>query len=466
MKKGAKLLCGILGVAFLATGCATVGNVNNTEKEVIYNGNAAVCVGDYVYFGNSLADYTTFTSDSSYKTAAQVSYLNRLNAAVKFSATSKDYSPKDLEKVNDEVVGQSNNFMFALGDYIYFSTPKREQEKDDKGVPQYVYSHSTIYRSKLNGDNKSAIYKTTGDISNIEVLKYNGKYYIVMLEGTNLVKIEVGNNYSSKVIAKDVTSIAIPKTYQKTNEQSTLDWNGQIIYTTSRKDEDNADINGTKVSKIAVDTEKTKTVFEEQGVSVNLLGRERDVVFYTIDSVSYAFDTNASGAIDLKSSAYKIYGASISDVNLIATNQRELGLLYTSNSKTIYRTTSGVNGVLNFKANGESVSASVVTVSGRTVLLASSTGLYKADLSTVYEREENGSVDVECQTIATHSAIKSDLVSYDGKYVYYYAQLENVEEDESITETDSNYYLYRAEVNRENDYQLLSLTQTSDRHSK
>lgn len=465
MKKGAKLLCGILGVAFLATGCATVGNVNNTEKEVIYNGNAAVCVGDYVYFGNSFADYTTFTSDGSYKTAAQVSYLNRLENAVKLSATNKDYSPNNTEKVNDEVVGQANNFMFVLGDYIYFTTPKREQEQDSSGVPQYVYSHSTLYRSRLNGDGKSVVYKTTGDISNIEVLKYNGKYYIVMLEDTNLVRIEIGDNYSSKVIAEDVTSIAIPKTYQKANKQSTLDWNGQIIFTTSRTDEDNSDISGTKVSKIAVDTEKTKTIFNQQGTNVSLVGRERNVVFYTINSVSYAFDSNTSGEVDLKSNKYEIYSAAISDVNLIATNARELGLLYTSNSKTIYRTTAGVNGVLNFKADGQAITASVVAVSTTQVLLASSTGLYMADLADVYGRTTNGSVDVECHTIATHSAIKTNYVSFDGKYVYYYAQLEDVEDDENITESDANYYLYRADVSKENSYTLLSLTQTEDRHS-
>lgn len=465
MKKGAKLLCGILGVAFLATGCATVGNVNNTEKEVIYNGNAAVCVSDYVYFGNSLADYTTFTSDGSYKTAAQISYLNRLETAVKLSATSKDYSPKNTEKVNDEVVGQKNNFMFVLGDYIYFSTPKREQEKDSEGIPQYVYSQSTLYRSKLNGDNKSVIYKTTGDISNIEVLKYNGKYYIVMLEGTNLVKIEIGDNYSSKVIAKDVSAIAIPKTYQKANEQSTLSWNGQIVFATARKDESNSDISGTKISKIDVATEKVKTIFDEQAVTVNLLGREKDVIFYTINSVSYAFDTNKAGTVDLKSSEYEIYSAAISDVNLIASQNKEYGLLYTSNSKTVYRTTSGKTGVVNFTVDGSSISASVVNVSGRRVFLASSTGLYSAELSDVYSRTTNGAVDVECHTIATHSAIKTDLVSYDGKYIYYYAQLENVEDDETITDTDANYYLYRANVNNTNDYALLSLTQTDSRHS-
>lgn len=464
MKRGSKLLCGLLSVAFLVTGCATVGNVNNTENEVIYNGNAAVCVSDYVYFGNSLADYSTFTNDNSYKDSAKISYLNRLENAVKLSANSKDYSPKNTEKVNDEVVGQDHNFMFVLGDYIYFTAPKREQERDSSGVPQYVYSHSTLYRSKLNGDGKSQIYKTNGDITNIQVLKYDGNYYIVMLAGTELVKIQIGNRISASVLASGVNAIAIPKTYQKANEQSTLDWNGYIFYTTTRKDENNSDITGTKLSKILVSGGNAQKVWEAQNKTLSLVGRERNVIYYTIGDLSYAFDTNTHGSVDLASNEYKIYDAKISDVNLIATTNKEYGLLFTSNSKTIYRTANGKTGVMTFTAEGSAITASVVQVSGRRIFLASTTGVYSAEISNVFNTTVDKDFSIECQTIATMSEIKTNMISYDGKYIYFYSKLQEVNED-AITETDSNYYLYRANISKTNDYALLSLTQTSSRHS-
>ena len=50
MKKTTKLLCGLLGVGFLLTGCATVSTIKNKDSELIFNGNSAVMINDsYLY---------------------------------------------------------------------------------------------------------------------------------------------------------------------------------------------------------------------------------------------------------------------------------------------------------------------------------------------------------------------------------------------------------------------------------
>ena len=50
MKKTTKLLCGLLGVGLLLTGCATVGAIKNNDPELIYNGNSAVMINDSYYY--------------------------------------------------------------------------------------------------------------------------------------------------------------------------------------------------------------------------------------------------------------------------------------------------------------------------------------------------------------------------------------------------------------------------------
>ena len=95
MKKFLKVLCFIFGFGFLLAGCATVGNITNSNSEIIYNGNSAVLVDGYLYYGNAFADISGFSSDRDYKTNARVSYLARLNTNA-LEAKSEDYSPKML----------------------------------------------------------------------------------------------------------------------------------------------------------------------------------------------------------------------------------------------------------------------------------------------------------------------------------------------------------------------------------
>ena len=467
MKKITKLLCGILGVAFLATGCATVGNIKNNDSELIYNGNAAVMVDGYLYYGNAFTDINgdSFKNLNNYKESAKLSYLARLNTNIELAAKTNDYSPKEVSKVAEEVVGQENQFMFVLGQYVYYTTPKKEQSTNSDNKLEYQFSYSTLCRSKLNGDDRKELYKTEAKITKIEALKYNGKYYIVFLAGENLVKMELGNKVKTTTIATGVNGIAIPKTYEKNKEQSTLDWNGMIYYTTARSVEDNTDISGTVLSKISVAGGSASQVGFKQGKTISLVGRERDVVFYTIDSKTYKLDTNKVGQVDVTSENYKYYDAAISKINLVASSARELGYLFTSNSNLVFKTVAGESAVLKFESDGTSIS-NIAFVNGRTIYLESATGLYSADISniTITNGEQK---TVECTKIVTMTAMHEGLYSFDGKYIYFYAQLEKENDEDKITETDGNYYLYRTRVGGSDkySYELLGLTQTKERHS-
>ena len=454
MKKITKVLCGILGAGLLLTGCSTVSNIKNSDSELIYNGSAAVMVDNYLYYANAIP--SSITTEDEYKSNAAIAYLARLNTNV-LNATSKDYSPKSVDAVTKEVVGQTNAFKFVLGDYVYYTTPKTEQVENDEGKLVYAFDCMKLYKSKLNGDAKKCLYTSANAITKIETLKYNNKYYVVLLDGTKLVKIEVNDKNKVDTIAEDVQSIALPKTYAKNREQSTLTWNGNLYYTKTNTS------GNTEVKKVSVAGGEESNVWT--GSSLTFVGREKDQLFYTIGSVTYKFNSNLTAASPLDSNNYKFYAAAISDINLIASDEVEYGYLFTANSKTTYVTNSGKTGVINFTANDEALSASIIAIDGRVVLLSTATGIYKAEISSAFNGN-GGSVTVECATLAEMTAVSQTLYAYDGKYVYFYAQLEQVDED-GITTTDANYYLYRAKVgqNSLNNYELLSLTKTDKRHS-
>lgn len=486
MKKFSKVLCCILGLGFLLTGCATVGNIKNDNKELIYNGNSAVMVDGHLYYGNAFADYSSFSSDSDYKKSAQLAYLARLNTNVELSAKTEDYSPKNVEKVAEEVVGQSKNFMFVLGNYIYYATPNRQRIKGDDGKSKHYFNYTALYRSKLNGDGKQKIYTTAGEISDIQVLKYENKYYVVMLAGTDLVKIQLGNDTKTTVVAKDVKSVAIPKTKRDGVASSTYDWNGYVYFTVDNKDEDNSDISGSIVKRVLISSkDEEKLTTWSNGTTVSFIGREKDQLFFTMSGheteVFTADVSDHSETIKNFDTNTKFYSAStISNISLIATEAREYGYVFTTSSGALaYGTKAGKCGAITLKNGDDTISSfKVLFVKDRTVFLSTTSGIYSADLSAVFN---DNAKTVSCTTIVTMTSIyDGTLYAYDGTYIYYYAKLEEVKTDESKeddksdtkTETDDNYYLYRTKVSKSSSadagkaYELLGLTKIKSRRTK
>lgn len=485
MKKISKVLCCILGLGFLLTGCATVGNIKNDNKELIYNGNSAVMVDGHLYYGNAFADYSGFSSDNDYKSSAKLAYLARLDTNVELSAKTEDYSPKNVEKVAEEVVGQSKNFMFVLGDYIYYATPNRQRIKGDDGKSKHYFNYTALYRSKLNGDSKEKIYTTTGEISNIQVLKYENKYYVVMLAGTDLVKIQLGNSTKTTVIAKDVKSVAIPKTKRDGVASSTYDWNGYVYFTTDNTNEDNSDISGSVVKRILISSkDEEKLATWANGTTVSFIGREKDQLFFTMTGheteVFTADVSEHSTTIKNFDTNTRFYSAStISDISLIATEAVEYGYVFTTSSGALaYATKSGKSGVITLKNGEDEISSfKVLFVKDRTVFLSTTSGIYSADLSEVFN---GNTTTISCTTIVTMTSIYDGaLYAYDGTYIYYYAKLEEVKSDEdkdddsdTKTETDDNYYLYRTKVSKSSSadagkaYELLGLTKIKSRRTK
>ena len=68
-----------------------------------------------------------------------------------------------------------------------------------------------------------------------------------MLAGTNLVRLNLTNGGAQTL--SGVTSVAMPKTYQKTILGSTTDWNGVLYYT---KNSDISDVTYNEVYTVSI----------------------------------------------------------------------------------------------------------------------------------------------------------------------------------------------------------------------
>lgn len=474
MKKFTKLLCGVLGLGFLLAGCGSSGDVKNSSSEIVYNGNSAVMVDGHLFYGNAFSDITTFTDDNSYKTAAKLSYLARLNTNVDLAAENKDFSPQNVTNLSELVSGYSKSNMFALGNYVYYATPNREEISGADGV-SHKYNYTTLYRTNINGGSAQKLYTTEGEIRQMEVLKQDGKYFVVIFAGSKLVKFEIGENVGGvQIIAENVNSVAMPKTYQQDKLGSTLDFNGYIYYTTARTVEEYPGATGTTFNRVLL-TNAEGEAMSSTTKSISLVGREKDVVFFTSDSETYSLDLsdNTSKNVFTAGTQSLFYSGSISNVSLVATANKNYGYLFNSNSKLIYKPTDGAARVVKFNDNTQTAISSynILATDGTAMYISTTTAIYKADFALI-----DASGNISCQTVVKMTAIyNGSLYAYDGKYIYFFAQLENTEEETEeetkITDTDANYYLYRvkADVNpnaeTQEPYQLLSKTETSERHS-
>lgn len=494
MKKFTKLMCGVLGLGFVLTGCATVSPIKNENKEIIYNGNSAVLVGDNIYFANAFADSTVFTDIKDYKAAAKYSYISRLNQSIDFATESGDYCPVDVEKVNADVAGHLRSFTFVLGNYIYYVTPNKEEAVSEEGVSGHYFAHSTFYRSKLDGSGRSKIYSTTGEVKSLEVLKYDGKYYMVMLAGEKLIKIQIGNSVkSAEVLAEDVKSIAIPETYQENNASATsLDWNGKIYFTTDRDGDEN--ITGSVFKSIMIDAKKDEDtkLYSTIGKTIEMMGREKDVVFYSIAESGkqievFMLDTKTvSGQIILGRSEDRVMATDkITDLTLITATStqgsaRELGYAFVSANESLETFTKDKKlKTISLTCGGETVSGYKVLASkDRTLYLSTTKAIYSVDLSQAFDNTQTEkNITLECRLIVEmEDGTISDnaLGALDGEYVYFYAKLQTVEteeddnaEEKEEEEEDHNLYMYRAKIGKTGaeNYELLSKTVIKSRHT-
>lgn len=444
-KKILKVFALIFCAAIFLTGCATVSNVKINGKDayfenIQYNQGQVVVVGDYVYFGNG------FTSSSEenfkYGEAAKTGYLSRLNKSqdLTFGDKVTDQlkpvsSPNQVEKVNDgKLVGYQNQDMFALGEYIYFTSANTHQTNQLEND----YTRVSLFRVKFNGDDFSEIVKNsafkTGEGSTITVQKgSDNNYYYIIAEPTenntfSIKSLKIGNSIGKiKTIAEKATSYAIA------DEASSVK---NVVYTVAS--EPTQTIATTSVK--AVDFASGDTTDLDNGVTgstLNFVGRVGDVVFYsyTYKGVQEIYYKSIANGESNFSPTQKFYNA---------TTIKEI---QKAGDGYAFKTSGGA---LMYKELNASSTLLLTSEQYSDILFVEDDQIYVSNSSTI---KRINTVNKEIETILSLEEGK-ELVSgqcgYDGEYIYFYSkivypEIDDMDEDDKPKE-DDRYYMFRTDM--------------------
>ena len=436
LKVFALLFC----AALFMTGCATVSDVKikpENYSKLIYSGGQVLVVENYLYFGNGYTDSSA--SDFNYDNAKKTGYLARLDLSkpLAFDDKVKDEeksnsSPKNIEKVNgDKLFGYPCQDMYALGDYIYFTsanTHKTTELEND-------YTRVSLFRVKYNGDGFKELVKNSafkqGEGSTITIRKAdNNNYYYIIVEPSDndtftIKTLKIGNNLGKlTTIAKDVTSYAI------CDDDSV---NKNIIFTVKSEQAQST----SAVKEVNIATGKVSDLDNGvTGSNVNLLGRVGDVVFYAYknpqdktEEVYYKNISNGESYFNPALSRRFYTATSISDI-------RKAGDGYAFK-------TSG--GALMFKTLDTSTSLLMTNEDFTDILFVDKDYIYTSSTSSI---KRISTIDKSIETILSleDKEIVSGQCGYDGNYIYYYTKVDQPEsEKDEEKEADENLYMFRTD---------------------
>lgn len=452
-----KLLAGIFATAVLVTGCATVSNVVGPNgksvyyDDIVYNQGQVVLVEDYLYYGNSYADSSA--SGFNYSASEKNGYLARLNVEenLKFdSSVTDEYktstSPKGILKVNQRFVGYQNQYMFALGSYLYFTSANTHKDSSLAND----YTRVSLFRVKFNGD-KFEEFGTYKHDSNSIITAQKGSdnnYYLIISEPAenstyNLYSIKIGDKLGkaqqlNKYTADGKEVIDSIQTAVACDTGSTIK---NIVYTVKSL------TSGLDTSEVkSVDFATGEVVSLDSGVAssqTKLLGRSKDVVFYSysLEGINEIYFKNLNGGDNYFNPvpANKFYNASeIKNIKPVGQ-----GYVFVSAS----------SGSLMYKTLDVTTDAVLLSTSSNfsDILFTENNYVYLSD-STSIKRINVLESEREIENIVTMNSIISGQCGYDGQNIYFYAQLEEKPEDN----TDENYYMYKTD--KLGNYQLIGKT--------
>lgn len=414
MKKiSSVLLLLLLCVCFTLTGCSSLSMPTGYET-VTSNGGFIVGAGDYVYFANAYKNYSSLTkkSDNSGNGVAQFA-LNRLELDGDVQKTGFWFKADEDESVNFELVvnkiaGYETANMYIVGEYLYFTTPNVHKNKSN----EYEFNLSTLFRIKLDGTGLKEILTTKSEGAKFYLT--GGENKQILIYDDNTIKcIDVYKNSTSvKAILDDeyeVTNVIFPNADEEVVEN--------LYFTTDRGDSYTGNILY-KLNLQSGDVEKKLAVPYE---TVTLIAYDRGILFYT--------RTGKATTEGLYSTARSEAHAYMTDITKLmyvkCENAENNCFVFVYNNNLYVKNMSSGTEVNAVKLNSET--SELQFVSGQYVYYSTSTGIYRIS---VLDRTE--------QQISDITNFNDDMLDFDGRFVYFFAQRDGQE-----TNTD---YLYRADV--------------------
>ena len=216
-----KTLLSLIIMCFMAfsivlAGCSPKGLEDNpaTDANVISNGGMTVVKGDYLYYVNGYIDETTLSKDDNkfgkvYNAAIYRTKLNNGEIIKDKDGFIKDENGKEkTELVVPKIVGFSNGGFYIIDDYIYYTTPYMNLDRDGTLQNDRVEFH----RINIDGTDDKTIYTTSTNEDDLDwtLYKINGVVYLATYVSNTLIVVNTETKNIVSEIA-DCTSYALLK---------------------------------------------------------------------------------------------------------------------------------------------------------------------------------------------------------------------------------------------------------------
>ena len=252
----------VMAFSVFLTGCSPKGLDDNpdTNALVISNGGTTIVKGDYLYYINGYVDETTLTVDDNDFGDISHGAIYRTKLVNGNIEKNRDGFVVKTECVVPKVVGFSNGGFYIIDDYIYYTTPNMNYDKDGKIQTARVEFH----RIKIDGTKDEEIYSPANEQTELDwtVYKVDDTVYIATYIGS---KIIVVNTDTEKVVTEveSSTSYAFHKEFTyDANKSRNLDSQRYIYFT---RDIDTSNIaylgyKGNEVCKLNVATGDVETL--------------------------------------------------------------------------------------------------------------------------------------------------------------------------------------------------------------
>ncbi|MBO7526833.1 MAG: hypothetical protein J6T74_02935 [Clostridia bacterium] len=412
----------LLFVCLIFTGCAPRLEMPTDYSNVVSNGGFVVGSGNYMFFGNAYKNYSSLQDGDNDGNVNQYS-INRLQLDRQthprsswFKIQKNEDGEFDYEKVVDKISAYETANMFVVNEYLYFTTPNIH--KNNKN--EHEYELSTLFRIRLDGTGLKELYTT--EVKGAKIYLTGGENQMLIIFDDNKLKtINVSNNETRvKNLVSDtkVVNIVFPKNqedisylYFTTDRTSAQAFSGNLLY------------------KVSIKTGELSQIenLNSSNQTISLLAYDNGILFYSkkVGNENIVYSTDFSTSNSKRHLSYDDDNAisSLIYVSCEDANNNCFAFIY---NKKLY---------IQLMTSENISQAKKLSDKSAKIQFAKDGYIYYSDDDGIYRISAKDKIETQISNI---TEFISDLMDFDGKYVYFYGKEKNV--------TSDTYYLYRADT--------------------
>ena len=433
-------------------GCSAISIDIDTNADVTGNGTLAVQKGNYLYFVNGYTAISDMKTGDN-KGGNQYSAIYRAKLDANGNLTyDEDGKLQNTERIVDKIVGFDKTQLYIFGDYIYYATPNIRKPDDDSNR----FKITDFYSAKLNGENKSLVYRTPKASDSTDYQFYvtennsnasKKQVYLSVYQEKELVIINCSTK--DKIYSvENVDSCVMPEAKNYLAENNAVSVQNQTIYYTRDASEQEASTGNVLASiKLGEKTENiiakgTNTYAVSYFVNGGLLYTEKD----EHDSSYYKVaDFAQDGSLNISNARQVIATENVNGLIYLCDYENPFyaGVVYkNSESGLTYLNGNGETKVL---FDGEKVTA-LCFEKNYVYAYDADNSIYRInvlnDISVkIYDTKAKKDIeDEESETWPNPYFDAAKNFSVNGNYTYFFVKYTGDDED------DNGYYLNRVKI--------------------